>query len=163
MKLVSRDSKSFVRDESGLRTASAGFILLAGGMWLVLLLGVVLMCLKRYLPASVIILLVGVFYIYSETQINYYECVRYDFKPDSIIYSYRLNSGLMGSNCKGYITIKDISSVKRSGKYAVVRGNIDKKAPLRKHKSMRKVKLLINFGNDTDKLLEALNNSIKEV
>lgn len=162
MKLASKDSKSFVRDESKLKTASVGFILLSGGMWLVLLIGLVFLLLRNYMVGSVIVLLVGAFYIYSETQINYYECVRYDFNPDSVVYSYRLNSGIMGSNCKGCITLKDITSVNQRGKYVVIRGNIDKKVPLRKHKYINKVKLLANFGNDTDKLLEALNKCIKE-
>jgi len=162
MKLVN-ESKVFKRDESKMRTASVGFILLSGGMWLVLLLGLIFVCLREYLIGSVVLLLVGVFYIFSETKINYCENVRYEFKGDTVVYSYELNSGIMGSNNKARFTLSDIRSVRPRGRYVIIRGTIDKKLPLRKHKNLKKVKLFADFGDERDNLLEALNKCIKEV
>lgn len=152
------------RDESKMHTASALVIVLNALAWAVLLIGIIFVVLTSYKVAGAVILgFVAFWYIFSERYFNYYEGVQIEFKPNSFEYEYRLNSDIVGSGKKVVITARNVTKVRICGRKAVVYGDITKKAPFKKISTLKRVRIMIDFGNDREILVTKLNELERRV
>lgn len=151
---------SYLRDDSKLHNASTFIILLNAFAWVALVVDIGFLILgKEKLIYGAILLGIIIFGIFTDTYYNYYECAKISFDRNKVIFEYKLNSNLMG-NQGVKINIKDIKKIKFKRNKAVVYGDIVKKQPMTKSKTLTKVEIPTNFGRDTDKVLENLKTYV---
>lgn len=147
---------SYLRDESKLHTANTFIILLNAFAWVVLLIDIGFLILgKEKIIYGAILLVIIAFGIFSDYYYNYYECVKLSFDRNKIIYEYKLNSNLVG-NRGVKINISNVKKIKFRKNKAIIYGDITKKQPMLRTKSLNKVEIPTNFGKDTNKILENL-------
>lgn len=105
---------------------------------------------KSYVTAgicAVVFVALGAFGMYCDT-LNWIYNVEYVLKPDKFEYRYNLDSSLLPvSNSKVTVTIGKLNRYKVSGNNIVVYGEIIKRAPMQKPKSLKKFK----FANVPEK------------
>lgn len=161
----------YVRDESKKHNASVGVILISPVILLALVvgflygiygclgfMGVVTTNVVRDLLVSAVLIIIGVVWdCICKYYYNFYEKCKLEFKNKSILYTYDLNGSLIASsNITTKITIKNLKRFKLKGKNSIILyGDITKKAPLRKDKTLKKIELPIDF-KERDEIIENL-------
>lgn len=147
---------SYVRDESKLHNANAFIILLNAFAWIALVIdGGFLIFGKEKLAYGIVFISIVIFGIFSDNYYNYYECAKLSFERNKIIFEYKLNDTLMG-NQGVKVTIKDIDKIKFKRKKAIIHGDIIKKQPMMKSKSLSKIEIPTNFGENREKVITRL-------
>lgn len=107
---------------------------------------------------AVIVLLIGLLASsFCDNFFNWYVNCQYDLSnKNQLIYSYNLN-GVSVSNSKTVIVVKHVDSFKVKGKTILIKGEIEKKVPLRPTKTVSKITIQFDFDEDCKKaVLERL-------
>lgn len=86
-----------------------------------------------------------IFSLFCDTYFNWYINCSYDLSnPKKIIYSFNLN-GYSSGQSRTVIEIHKVKKYKATDKKLVITGNIEKKRPLMKSKSLKKMTLQFDF------------------
>lgn len=151
---------SYLRDDSKLHNASTFIILLNAFAWIVLFVDIGFLIFgKDKLIYGIVLISIAIFGVFSDTYYNYYECAKISFDRNKVVFEYKLNSNLMG-NRGVKVSIKDIEKIKFKRNKAIIYGNVVKKQPMTKPKTLNKIEIPTNFGKDTDKVLENLKTYV---
>lgn len=114
---------------------------------------------KTAIIVSCSILAVGMLAsIFCDNYFNWYINCTYDLsKKNKLIYSFNLN-GVSVSQNKTVVTISDVSKFKVKGNKISIKGCIEKRAPLRQVKTLKKIDIPFDFDDDAKAaVLERLN------
>lgn len=167
-KLVNKDVKVFVRDETALHKVP---ILVITTMPLVVLEVIVcfVIALVNYIVNGfvfsnivvILLMLIGISWgIFTDKYFNFFNRVTYVFSDKLPTYSYDLASEIYGRNNTVVITLERIDSIKDKGKTLVLHGKFEKKAPRQQVQNLKKVVLRIDF-KEKGTIIELLNSNIK--
>lgn len=151
-KLVNKSSENtFIRDESKIKYCPAWaiysmpFVLLA--LCICLVMGIKNFGINVYSITSCIISIILIGYSkFVDIYYDMYEDLRISFVGSRVLIQYKLNSEVMpSSNVIATITVIKIDKIKLKKNSVVIKGLMQKEAPLKKAKKVSKVVMPINF------------------
>lgn len=160
-KKLSKVEASYRRDESKLRICPAWVIYSMPIVLVAMIVCFIEMLLTykdvaKFVTWCVIFLVLFCWSMISDKVFSMYENCRISFEEGKVVYEYDLNRSVMpSSNVTTTVIIYDISNIRVRKDTVVVKGNIIRKAPLKKDVQLKKVELPINFV-ERDEIIEKL-------
>ncbi len=162
---LAKVEESYRRDESKIRICPAWVIYSMPIVLVAMIVCFIEMLLTykeiaKFVTWCAIFLVLFCWSMVSDKIFSMYENCRISFEEGKIVYKYDLNRSVMpSSNVTTTIIIYDISNIRVRGDVVVIKGNITRKAPLKKDVHLKKVELPINFV-EKDEIIEKLQERV---